>query len=285
MKTMDFFNWNGYQINKTEAWMLFQSLCDEVFGKGVVDIDCAESNNVVLMHLMFANMFETFYENLKAMLERLKEKMTSEEDKAKLIATIEALADGCDCKLAFAKLVTWDKLWDLIHRSGLDMDCLAIGLLDDTEDMNPYELAEKHRLWVMETLGDEIMDEDKPLVVLVKVPWNNVKCFESDGADAAYYRSLARRTFIEYYSDDETELYDISDYYCGDALVKDAIAQLNGIIVIDMTTGDDNDEVVIHSFKNPNSEVMTDEYENVLEFAVAFGDGIGMYEDFESDNY
>ena len=285
MKTKSYFNWNGYQINKTEAWVIFQRLCDEVFGDDVVDISCADANNVVLMHLMFANMFETFYENLKALLERLKEKMSSDEAKAKLIATIEDLADTYDCERAYAKLVAWDRLWVLIENGYLDMDDLAVGVLYDTEDMNPYKMAEEHRLMVMEKFGDEIMDEDRHVVVLVKAPWNNAKCCESDVIDALYYRSLARRTFIEYLSDDDTELSDISDYYEGYALVKDAIAQLNGIIVIDMTSGDDNDKVVCHAYKNPNSEEMTEETDKALLGAVLCGDKLGTYEDFEEDNY
>jgi hypothetical protein len=263
----------------------YQDLCDEVFGEDVVDIRSVDSVNAVLMHLIFVNMFETFYEHLKALLERLKEKMTSEEDKEKLIKTVEQVADPLDGELAYAKLVIWDKLWQLIQKGCLDPDKIAIDLIYDTENMNPYDMAEEHRLMVMEKFGDEIMDEDKHLVVLVKAPWNNEKCCESDIADAIYYRSMARRTFIEYYSDDETELSDISDYYDGDALVKDAIEQLNGIIVIDMTAGGDNDHVVIHSFKNPHSKVMTKEVDAALLVAVLCGDECGMYENFESDNY
>ena len=67
--------------------------------------------------------------------------------------------------------------------------------------------------------------------------------------------------------------------------MKDAIEQLNGIIVIDMTVGDDNDKVVCHSFKNPNSQVMTKNADTALLVAVLTGDELGMYEDFESDNY
>ena len=203
----------------------------------------------------------------------------------KLIKTVEQVADPWDGETAYAKLLAWDKLSALTEKGGLDPDKIAIGLIYETKNANPYKMAEEHRLMVMEKFGDEIMDEDKRLVVLVKAPWNNAKCFDSDGADAVYYRSLARRTFIEYYSDDETELGEINDYYEGYARVKDAIEHLNGIIVIDMTAGDDNDQVVIHSYKNPNSIVMTRKYDAALQLVAAFGDDIGMYEDFESDNY
>ncbi len=285
MYSKDSYNWNGFQINVVEAWVKYQNLCDEVFGEDVVDIHSVDSVNAVLMHLIFVNQFVAFYERLKSLLERLKEKMTLEGDKEKLIKTVGQVADPLDGELAYAKLVIWDKLWLLFQKGGLDPEKIAIGLIYDTEDMNPYDMAEEHRLMVMEKFGDEIMDEDKHLVVLVKAPWNNEKCCESDIADAIYYRSMARRTFIEYYSDDETELSDISDYYYGDALVKDAIEQLNGIVVIDMTAGDDYDQVICHSFKNPNSKVITNKYDAALKLAVVFGDEIGMYEDFESDNY
>lgn len=285
MITTDYYNWNGFQMNVAEAWDEYQDMCDDVFGMDVVNIHSVESINAVLLHLMFLNQFVAFYENLKALLKRLKEKMTSEEDKEKLIKIVEQVANPCGGELAFAELVMLDRLWPLFENGTLNPDEVAVSLMCQTEDMNPYKMAQEHRLMVMENVGDEIMDEDKHIVVLVKAPWNSNKCCENDVADALYFRSVARRTFFEYYSDDDTELVDINDYYYGDALVKDAIEQLNGIIVIDMTVGDDNDKVVCHSFKNPNSQVMTKNADTALLVAVLTGDELGMYEDFESDNY
>ncbi len=285
MITTDYYNWNGFQMNVAEAWDEYQDMCDDVFGMDVVNIHSVESINAVLLHLMFLNQFVAFYENLKALLKRLKEKMTSEEDKEKLIKIVEQVANPCGGELAFAELVMLDRLWPLFENGTLNPDEVAVSLMCQTEDMNPYKMAQEHRLMVMENVGDEIMDEDKHIVVLVKAPWNSNKCCENDVADALYFRSVARRTFFEYYSDDDTELMDINDYYYGDALVKDAIEQLNGIIVIDMTVGDDNDKVVCHSFKNPNSQVMTKNADTALLVAVLTGDELGMYEDFESDNY
>lgn len=286
MKTKDFFNWNGYQINKTEAWVIYQSLCDDVFGEDVIDIDCTDSNNAVLMHLMFANMFETFYENLKALLEHLNEKVTSEEDMEQLIQLVEQVADPYDGEQAYAKLVVWDRLWVLFELGLLDLDKISIGMLYETEeDKDPYELAEAHRLMVMEQFGDEIVNEGKHVVALVKGPWNSKKCGKSVMADELYYRALARRTFMEYLSDDYTDLSDVCENYYGDALVQDAIKHLNGIIVIDMTSGKNSDKVKIHSFENPNSSVMTDDEETALITAGVRGDEAGQYDDFESDNY
>ncbi len=285
MITTDYYNWNGFQMNVAEAWDEYQDMCDDVFGMDVVNIHSVESINAVLLHLMFLNQFVAFYENLKALLKRLKEKMTSEEDKEKLIKIVEQVANPCGGELAFAELVMLDRLWPLFENGTLNPDEVAVSLMCQTEDMNPYKMAQEHRLMVMENVGDEIMDENKHIVVLVKAPWNSNKCCENDVADALYFRSVARRTFFEYYSDDDTELMDINDYYYGDALVKDAIEQLNGIIVIDMTVGDDNDKVVCHSFKNPNSQVMTKNADTALLVAVLTGDELGMYEDFESDNY
>ena len=286
MKKLSTYNWNGYELNKAEAWVIYQSLCDEVFGEDVVDIDCTDSNNAVLMHLIFASMFETFYENLKVLLERLKEKVTSEKDMKQLILLVEQVADPYDGEQAYATLVVWDRLWVLFELGLLDLDKISIGMLYETEeDKDPYELADAHRLMVFEQFGDEIMDEDKHVVVLVKASWNSKKCLESDLADYLYCRSLARRTFMEYLSDDDTELKDVCDYYYDDALVQDAIKQLKGIIVIDMTWGKYNDMVKIHSFENPNSTVMNDDEEMALLTAVVHGDEPGLHEDFESDNY
>ena len=89
MITTDYYNWNGFQMNVAEAWDEYQDMCDDVFGMDVVNIHSVESINAVLLHLMFLNQFVAFYENLKALLKRLKEKMTSEEDKEKLIKIVE----------------------------------------------------------------------------------------------------------------------------------------------------------------------------------------------------
>lgn len=286
MKKINSYSWNGYELNKAEAWVMYQSLCDEVLGEDVADIDCVDSNNAVLMHLIFVNLFETFYENLKALLERLKEKMASKDAMDLLVKTVEQVADPYDGEQAYAKLVTWDVLWDLFDNDILSLDGFAVDLMPDTEvKMNPFKLAEVHKHLVMEKFADDIMDEDKHVVVLVKAPWNSLKCCENDVADALYYRSVARRAFIEYKDDEYTELSEIVDDYYGSELVSEAVEKLNGIVVIDMVAGDEKDKVVCHAFKNPNSEEMTDKDEVALLASVLCGDKLGMYEDFEADNY
>ncbi len=286
MKDYSFYQWNGFEINKSEAWVMYQRLCDEVFGEDIVDIDSVDSNNAVLMHLIFANQFETFYENLKAMLSSLKEKMESQDAMDKLIETVEQVVDPSDGEQAYAQLVVWNVLWDLFEHGIANLDSFAVDVMYDTEEnKRAYELAHEHKHMVMEKFGSGIINEDKHIVVLVKAPWNNQKCCGNDVTDYLYFRSVARRAFLEYLSDDETELYDITDDYYGDELVSDVVKQLNGIVVIDMTAGTDKDKVVCHSFKNPNSEVMTTKDDTALLGTVLFGDAMGMYEDFESDNY
>jgi hypothetical protein len=286
MKDYSFYQWNGFEINKSEAWVMYQRLCDEVFGEDIVDIDSVDSNNAVLMHLIFANQFETFYENLKAMLSSLKEKMESQDAMDKLIETVEQVVDPSDGEQAYAQLVVWNVLWDLFEHGIANLDSFAVDVMYDTEEnKRAYELAHEHKHMVMEKFGSGIINEDKHIVVLVKAPWNNQKCCGNDVTDYLYFRSVARRAFLEYLSDDETELYDITDDYYGDELVSDVVKQLNGIVVIDMTAGADKDKVVCHSFKNPNSEVMTTKDDTALLGTVLFGDAMGMYEDFESDNY
>ena len=286
MTQYEFFDWHGYQVNKTEAWQVYQDICDEVFGEYEIDIVRVEWNNAVLLHLKFENMFEIFYEELKALLERLKEKMASKDAMELLVKTVEEVVDPDDGVDAFAQLLAWDRLWLLFEHNIIDLKDLAASVIYDTrENVDPFRLAEAHRLMVFEKFGNDIMAEDKHIVVLVKAPWMKKKCLKEDVADTIYYRNLARRTFIEHLDDDETALYDVTDDYYGFGQVKDAIEQLNGIVVIDMTAGDDNDQVVCHAFENPNSKVMTENDHIALKVAVLCGDELGLYEDFESDNY
>ena len=281
-----YFLFHGQQVNKTEAWVVFQSLCDEVFGEGIVDIAEVSTNNAVLMHLMFLDKFEAFYENLKALLSSLKEKMESKDAMDQLIKTVEKVADPYDGEQAYAQLVTWDVLWDLFDNDIAKLDGFAVDVMYDTEEVKrANELAYEHKHMVLEKFYDDLINGDKHIAVLVKAPWNDQKCCDNDGIDFLYYRSVVRRDFMEYDGDDETELYDILDDYYGDELVSDAIKQLNGVIVIDMVGGKEKDQVICHAFKNPNSEAMTPKEDMALLGSVLQGDKMGIYDDFEWDNY
>ncbi len=287
MKQKDSFHWNGYEMNKAEAWVVYQDLCDEVFGEDVVDIDSVDSNNAVLMHLMFVNQYEAFYHNLKAMLERLKEKMESKDAMDLLIDTVERVADPYSGEQAYAQLVTWEVLWNAFDADFADLTGLAVDVMYDIDSsMNCYKQAEEHKHMVMEKFAIDVMYRQKHVVVLVKAPWNNNNndWLYAIGA-FCYYRNLARRTFMEYLNDEDTGLWELNDDYCGEELVQDFIGQLNGIVVIDMVGSPSCDKVVCHSYVNPNSDVMTKKDRDVLLCAPLCGEGTGEFDSFEFDCY
>lgn len=287
MKKNDSFHWNGYEMNKAEAWEVYQDLCDEVFGEDVVDIARVDSNNAVLMHLMFVNQFVAFLDCLKSLLERLKEKMESKDAMDLLIDTVERVADPYSGEQAYAQLVTWDVLWNAFEEDFADLTGLAVDVMYDIDSsMNSYKQAEEHKHMVIEKFALDVMYRQKHVVALVKAPWNNSNNSWLYAIGAfRYYRNLARRTFMEYLNDEDTGLWDINDYYCGEELVQDFIGQLNGIVVIDMVAGPDCDKVVCHSYVNPNSGVMNEMDHATLMCAPLCGEGTGELDEFEYDNY
>ena len=278
------FCWNGMTMRKQDACEVYQEMCDEVFGKGAVRIPVVSVYNAVLLHLLFVNVFEKFYENLKSLLERLKEKMEAADELDWLLDAVERMAFPEDGEKVYAQLVAWDVMWNLHEEGHVGLDNYVVDVLDETEgEGSPCELAKAHKHMVMEKFGDDIMYYDQHVVVLVKTPWNSNQCRDNGICDYMYHRNLARRTFIEYVKDEDTMLKDIIDDYYGDEPVASAVMKLNGIVLIDMVTLDG--KIICHSFVNPNSCEMDDDDERLLHEVVKQGDEEGICEDFESDNY
>lgn len=282
METKEMY-WNGMLIRKDRASKVYQEMCGEVLGKDTVHIERGVMNRV-LMHLMFVDSFGSFQDYLKALLERLNKKMTSAGAEFELLVQVEAVADPWWGEYAFAKLVAWDTLWDLIMLGAVGLESFTVSLMDDIPcDKNPYELAHKKKNMVFEKCGAMIVEEGKTLAVLVTAPWNSNKCCGYNDANYLLYRSLTRRTFFEYLYDNEKKLKDIVEDYEGEELVVDVIAKLNGVIVIDMAA--EEGKVICHSFGNPNSAVWDEMDEMTLHKVVNNGDINGVCDTFDHDNY
>ena len=261
----ELFFWNSFKLYLLEAWVLFQNMCDKVFGEDVVDIDPAPMNPVTA-HFKFVDGMRDFKAHFQARLERLKAHLEDSDAYYDLIATVEKVADPDECDQAYAQLAAWDVMMDLYDQGLVGLTSYPVGVIDALPRKgNPYELAEETDEMVLNKYGDDIEDEDKQkFVVLVRTPWNSSIFKDNAIAEFIYYRNMARRSFINTSDDDLSE-------------------KLAGIIIIDEAMEDGKIHVVCHGFLNPNCEDESDV--DVVKLVVEQGDETGVLEDFIHDNY
>ncbi len=260
--------WNSFKLYLLEAWVLFQNMCDEVFGEDVVDIDPAPMNPVTA-HLKFVDGMKGFKEHFKARLERLNKEMCYNGPDEDLVSMVEKVADPEEGEQAYAQLAAWDVMMEEYNMGFIGLTTYSVGLIDALpREGNPYELASKTDEMILKKYEDDIMDDEKShFVVLVRTPWNNQVFKDNPIAEGVYYRNVARRSFINAIHDEVSE-------------------QLAGIIIIDETMDDGKVKVVCHGFVNPNC--ISDNQERVtgiVKDIVKRGDEEGMFDDFEYDNY
>lgn len=227
----DYVELDGMKIWKASATKLYQGLCNKVFGKDAVKIeDCAPNHITELLRYVddvtipgpggFYDIWDTrgvkvltFRKKFEARLMRLRERMQTTPNYLVLLDTVKQVADPANGNLAYAKLAAWDVMWyeEFSHLKSLDS--FSVGLLEDPKldrrkvlpiawDYDPYQMAFMAKDLIKRKFGDDIVKKGKKLVVLVKVPWVSEENRFFDPSDYVFYRSLARRTFMEY-KDDE----------------------------------------------------------------------------------
>lgn len=96
---------------KEEAYVLYQQLCDEVFGKGSVQIKPAPTNNVIgtLRHL---DDFLEFKKNFKERLLQLRKRFDGTNAYPALLEQVKQLADPKNWEGAYAELAAYDVMWN-----------------------------------------------------------------------------------------------------------------------------------------------------------------------------
>lgn len=99
------------RIVKDEAYVLYQQLCDEVYGAGAVQIKPAPSNNVIgtLRHL---DDFNEFKKNFKQRLMRLRKRFEGTAAFPALLEQVKQVADPKNWEGAYAELVAYDVMWN-----------------------------------------------------------------------------------------------------------------------------------------------------------------------------
>lgn len=99
------------RIVKDEAYVLYQQLCDEVYGAGAVQIKLAPSNNIIgtLRHL---DDFNEFKKNFKQRLIRLRKRFEGTAAFPALLEQVKQVADPKNWEGAYAELVAYDVMWN-----------------------------------------------------------------------------------------------------------------------------------------------------------------------------
>lgn len=106
---------------KEEAYVLYQQLCDEVFGAGAVQIKQAPSNNVIgtLCHL---DDFHEFKKNFKQRLIRLRKRFEGTAAYPALLEQVKQVADPKNWEGAYAELVAYDVMWNDHVMTPMELD-------------------------------------------------------------------------------------------------------------------------------------------------------------------
>ena len=99
------------RIARENAYVLYQQLCDEVFGAGAIQIKASPSNNVIgtLRHL---DDFSEFKKNFKQRLIRLRKRFEKTFSYQALLEQVKQVADPKNWKGAYAELVAYDVMWN-----------------------------------------------------------------------------------------------------------------------------------------------------------------------------
>ena len=156
-------NWLGMKPRRTkeEAYVLYQRLCDEIFGKGVIQIKPVPPNNVIGT-LCFLDDFLEFKHNFKVRLIRLRDHFSRTPSYKDLLEQVKLVADPKNWEGAYAELVAYDFMWTdyVINPLQLNITCPAtesyageVGYKETNED---GYLPDYNLFFDVKILGDTV---------------------------------------------------------------------------------------------------------------------------------
>lgn len=102
---------NKPRVATEEAYVLYQQLCDRVFGKGAISIKPAPSNNVIGA-FRYLDEYMEFKKNFENRLTRLREHFSGTKAYPSLLEQVKQVADPKNWEGAYAELVAYDVLWN-----------------------------------------------------------------------------------------------------------------------------------------------------------------------------
>lgn len=161
--------------------------------------------------------------------------------------------------------------------------------ISTVREYSPFAMAEAYKYKFLD-YGSKLLDNEYSVITMVRNPYFNEETVDFGDFNNMFYRSLARRTFIELNRmKDDAALYS-SSYAQGRIRVRDVAKNLAGIIFIDDNSPGESDENKLYSvyfYLNPNYAVKKPLTIRKLEkyFRNERESQIKDFDDFKWDNY
>lgn len=110
------------KIDNSPGYMIYQEMCDEIYGKDAVKIKKDSPWNSVTFMITCGDIFEGFVTGFKNRLIRLKKRFEGTPHYKALLQTVAQIGDWNLCDNAYAKLAAWDILWNNYLMLGMELN-------------------------------------------------------------------------------------------------------------------------------------------------------------------
>lgn len=127
-------------------------------------------------------------------------------------------------------------------------------MISTVKEYSPFAMAEAYKYKFLD-YGSKLIDDEYSVITMVKNPYFNEETVDFGDFNNLFYRSLARRTFIELNRLKEDAADFSSNYLRERVRVADVSKNLAGIIFIDDESPSESDEAGLYSayfYLNPN---------------------------------
>lgn len=161
--------------------------------------------------------------------------------------------------------------------------------ISTVKEYSPFAMAEAYKYKFLD-YGSKLLDNEYSVITMVRNPYFNEETVDFGDFNNMFYRSLARRTFIELNRMKEDAALYSSSYANGRIKVRDVARSLAGIVFIDDESPTERDESKLYSayfYLNPNYRAKKPLTIRKLEkyFRTERESQIKDFDDFKWDNY
>jgi hypothetical protein len=159
-------------------------------------------------------------------------------------------------------------------------------ILSTSEILDPYQLAKTYKYKFVDYY-EKLLISEPSLLLFVVNPWFNREVGVFTDFTGTFYRSVARRVFMEL-TKDARKLAEFFDVQEEDLTIADVAKLITGLVFIqdNSVTQTGNGLYSAHIFLNPNA---TNRKLSAWDWAPFFSDGpkdwVSSIDDFEHDNY
>lgn len=161
--------------------------------------------------------------------------------------------------------------------------------LTTVSEYSPFAMAEAYKFKFLD-YGSKLVDNQYSMITIVKNPWFNSETVDFGDFNNLFYRSLARRTFIELNRIGEKACEHSSAYLSTSLSVQQVVQNLAGIVFIDDNSASEKTQKSLYNayfYLNPNYKnkapltirKMEKYFRNSMEMQIQD------FDDFKWDNY